>query len=465
MLRRYPDERFLLFTESLQTCEVLEKALGTTCRTLVGSMSKAARNQAVADLQNPRMNARVLVATSAADEGFDLQVACKVIHWDLSSSPATLMQRNGRVARLGQAADVTAYYLILTGTHEQVRDSALRQKFAELGITDEALRSRILGSLSDEELDTLEQAIDQNEGGLVGEILRKATDDNKLMDQELAAIRTEVEFAQVLSRDDMATRLDAWKRLGPPGQATRDIKFEFTAVAWERPVFGAVTTRQPTESKVARIEGAAGDRHVKQQLVFDPEFLLFGPKEKGQAIRLAGIPPWVRQVTRHDKSQIKPYDRDNLIGQLLHNVARLRHADYLAVRRPWLDNVTRVPAEAKWLLFCTHPLREVENTLPPKSRPLLTYYAFGELTAAECAPLEPEGADGVMVHDFIRKAEQVALEGKLDGIGDAAAARDAGLKLKGWLQSVTKFGATTFLEEAKYFVPIPVALVRILDGD
>src|SRR5205807_5320746 len=134
------------FTKSLQTCEALQSALGTTCRILVGSMSKSARYQAVADLSNPRMNARILVATSAADEGFDLQVANKVIHWDLSSSPATLMQRNGRVARLGQIADVTAYYLILTGTHEARRDSALQARFAELGIDDEALRSRILGS-------------------------------------------------------------------------------------------------------------------------------------------------------------------------------------------------------------------------------------------------------------------------------------------------------------------------------
>ncbi len=87
LLRRHPDDRFLLFTESLQTCEVLESVLGKECRKLIGSMSKAARYQAVADLFNPRMNARILVATSAADEGFDLQVANKVIHWDLKFIP------------------------------------------------------------------------------------------------------------------------------------------------------------------------------------------------------------------------------------------------------------------------------------------------------------------------------------------------------------------------------------------
>lgn len=467
LLVRHPDDRFLLFTESLQTCEALQSALGTVCRTLVGSMSKAARNEAVADLQNPRMNARVLVATSAADEGFDLQVACKVIHWDLSSSPATLMQRNGRVARLGQAADVTAYYLILTGTHEQLRDSALQRKFAELGIDNEALRSTILGSLSEEEEDQLSQAIASSQDRIVGDILRRATDDNAKMTKELDDIRTELKHAQVLSRGDLALRLDAWKRMGPPGQATRGVKFEFDTVSWERPVFSDVSRREATTSKVARFEGKGDGKQLKEQLVFDPEFLIFGPTEKGQPFKLAGIPPWVKKVSRHEKSQIEPYDQGNLIGRLLHNVARLSRADFLAIRRPWLDNVTSMPpAAARWLLFCTHPLREAENTLPAKSRPLLTYYAFAELTDELPCPLDAEGADGEAVHAFIRQSEVLALQGLLDGVNDPvaiAASREAGTRLRAWLESVTKFGAASFLEAAKYFVPVPVALIQVTE--
>lgn len=468
LLRRYPDDRFLLFTESLQTCEALESLLGTVCRKLVGSMSPGARQEAVADLVNPRTNARVLVATSAADEGFDLQVACKVIHWDLSSSPATLMQRNGRVARLGQVADVTAYYLILTGTHEQLRDSALQAKFAELGIDDEALRSRILGSLSEDEENELEQAIEQNEGGgIVGNILRRATSDNQQMDRELAEIRTELQAHQVLNRDDLANRLMTWDRLGPPGQATRGIKFTYKSIPWDRPVFGEVTRREPTQSRVATIETTGEGSRVKQQLVFDPEFLLFGPKDKDQKYQLAGIPPWVNKPDRHGKSGIKPYDSGNLIGQLLHNMARLGRADYLAVRRPWLDNVTLVPAEARWLLFCTHPLRESENTLPAKTRPLLTYYAFPELTEGLPAPLDPEGADGEHVQKFLLCAERIVLNVERETVSDpesVALARLASVRLGTWLASVTKFGAESFLDRAKYFVPIPVALVQIIDG-
>ncbi len=461
LLQLHPNDRFLLFTESLQTCETLESVLGTKCRKLVGSMTKAARTQAVADLQNPRMNARVLVATSAADEGFDLQVACKVIHWDLSSSPATLMQRNGRVARLGQVADVTAYYLILTGTHEQLRDSALQRKFGELKIDDEALKSRILGSLSEDEEDLLERAIEKNDEGIVGELLKRATDDNEKMDEELATIRTEVECVQVLSRSDLADRLRAWKKMGLPDQAVEGIQFEFKSIPWERPVFGAVTTKVATESEVARITG----KDAKQELVFDPEFLLFGPKDSGARPKLAGIPPWIRQASRHGKQGIKPYDSHDLIGKLLYGIARLRQADFLTIPRSGLAAEVVIAAEACWLLFCTHPLREAENTLAPKSRPYLTYYPFADFVEGQSpVALDPEGADGEEVHTFLRGVERLALAGALSGIDDSAeweSAKKAGAILKGWVESVTKFGAATFLEEARYFVPIPVALVRI----
>ena len=62
-------------------------------------MSLGGREAAVSKLRDVNSSVRVLVATSAADEGFDFQVANHVIHWDLSPNPAVLMQRNGRVAR------------------------------------------------------------------------------------------------------------------------------------------------------------------------------------------------------------------------------------------------------------------------------------------------------------------------------------------------------------------------------
>ena len=463
LLQRHPDDRFILFTESLQTCEVLESALGSTCRVLVGSMSKAARTQAVADLRNPRMNARVLVATSAADEGFDLQVASKVIHWDLSSSPAILMQRNGRVARLGQVRDVIAYYLILTGTHEERRDSTLQVKFAELGIDDEAMKSRILGSLTEQEEDQLEQAIEDSATAVVGDILKKAKGDNEKMDEELASITATLKESQVLSREDLAARLSLWKELGLPDAAVGDIEFEFHSMKWDRPVFAEASRMEPAEAKTARFR----NDKITQDLVFDPEYLVFGPKESGRHVRLAGLPPWIKKSTRYDRPCIVPYDKSDVLGRLLQGAARLQRADFLVIPRDCLGN-QRWGAEARWLLFCTHPLREVENVQAPKQRPYLTYYAFSDIVVGVTpTPLDEEGADAAEVHDFLYRAEQYALRGVLFGVDDGStveAARNAGTGLQAWVESVTKFGAQSFLDEAKYFVPIPVALVSIVSS-
>ena len=156
MLADHPESRFLVFTESLQTCAIVHSAMPRHARTLTGEMGSAQRDEVVTEFRNPKSAVRVLVATSAADEGFDLQIANRVVHWDLSSSPAVLMQRNGRVARLGQIADVTAYYLILPGTHEERRDSALLERFAALGVSDVRLQLKILGTLTEDEQVRLE---------------------------------------------------------------------------------------------------------------------------------------------------------------------------------------------------------------------------------------------------------------------------------------------------------------------
>lgn len=461
MLGRYPDGRFILFTESLQTCETLKNVLGNRCAVLEGSMSKPKRLDAVEALRDPKGTVRVLVATSAADEGIDLQVASKVIHWDLSSSPATLMQRNGRAARLGQVQDVVAYYLILRGTHEDKRDSSLQRKFAELGIDDEALKSRILGSLSEEEEQKLDEAIEENDDRMAGDILKRAAKDNEDMDHELADIRANLEPAQVLSREDLAKRLSNWSKIGLPEAAT-GIKFKFDEVAWSRPVFEMVSRLEPATATTACVESEG----IKQVLVFDPEFLLFGPKLAGERPRLAGLPPWINKPDRHGKHAIVPSRGYDLLGKLFQGMARLKSADFLSLPATVIGNELLLGTETRWLLFCTHPLREAENVLPSMVRPYLTYYAFGELSEGISAvSINPEGADAEDVHKFLERAEAHALAGNCEDSRDTSrtqAAQLAGSILYNWVKSSTQFGAAAFLEEPKYFVPIPVCLVSVV---
>jgi len=103
---------------------------------------------------------------------------------------------------------------------------------------------------------------------------------------------------------------------------------------------------------------------------------------------------------------------------------------------------------------------------PQKQRPFLTYYAFSELVDGMVpTPLCDEGADAAEVHEFLSRVEGYAVSGALSGLDDPIqieSAKKAGALLQLWIESVTRFGAASFLDEQKYFVPIPVALVSIV---
>ncbi len=203
VLAEYPSSKFLLFTESLQTCEIITKALPRESEKLTGDMSLSERESVVAKLRNPSSSVKLLVATSAADEGFDFQVANRVIHWDLSPNPAVLMQRNGRVARLGQISDVTAYYLIIPGTHEQIRENALLERFAAIGINDQKMRDKIAGVLTPEQEDRIFSYARNGQSTFIDEILKQAEADEKDREKKLSELQRVISEQWVVSRKEL----------------------------------------------------------------------------------------------------------------------------------------------------------------------------------------------------------------------------------------------------------------------
>ena len=172
---------------------------------------------------------------------------------------------------------------------------------------------------------------------------------------------------------------------------------------------------------------------------------------------------------------IVPFAGTDLLGSFLQGIARLPAADFVRVPRACLVENTHALEKARWLIFCTHPLREAENVEQPKMRPFLTYYAFSELVDGEMPiPLtqhgagvdEEKGADAEMVHALICRLEQLALTDGIRALDDddqIETAQKAGIVLQKWVESVTRFGAASFLEAEKYFVPIPVALMSVAD--
>jgi ERCC4-related helicase len=62
----------------------------------------------------------VLVCSSVAEEGIDLQKQCNtVIHYDLEWNPAKVEQREGRVDRLGGSDEVLVEFKRLAKTYDE----------------------------------------------------------------------------------------------------------------------------------------------------------------------------------------------------------------------------------------------------------------------------------------------------------------------------------------------------------
>lgn len=448
VLTKHPESKFLVFTESLQTCEIIIKALPRESEKLTGDMSLVQREEAVAKLRDVNSPVRVLVATSAADEGFDFQVANRVIHWDLSPNPAVLMQRNGRVARLGQISDVIAYYLIIAGTHEQRREQALVDRFTKLGITDERMRLKILGSLSIEQEEKIFQDIEEEEFSLIDDILKQAESDQKDMEEKLGELQTKLSEQWVISREQLAERLRRWMELGLPG-VDQSHELTFSDKEWNRPVFrDEGTVMETAQAKIAVIKG--------RKFTFDPEFKVFGREKEN--ILLAGLYPWFKNewegVIEH-----RPLPRNaDPIGRLACSLARQRKADFTTISANQLSEAFPNLQEAQYLLFVTHPLREVENHTSASTDSYLTFYAFSSDLSQ---PSNPQGASAKDVYRMISLLEKDVLKPGSPSLETAVfeVAKEASKKLAMWLEQSRKLGGLT---KKSYFLPIPVTLVAVL---
>lgn len=450
ILNKDPKSKFLIFTESLQTCEIIIKALPGDSGKLTGDMSLSQREETVARLRGlgeRGSNIRVLVATSAADEGFDFQTANRVIHWDLTPNPAVLMQRNGRVARLGQISDVIAYYLIIADTHEEKRERALVDRFTQMGIKDERIRLKILGLLSPEDEEQIFKDIEENKVSLIDDILKKAESAHNDMEKKLKEVQTEVKQQWVISRKELENRLEKWMELGL-SSVDHKYNLSFSTRKWNRPVFeNEGTVIRTTETKIATI--------LNKKFTFDPEFNLFGQEKEN--IKLAGLYPWVK---KEDGSEHIPLRDSDPIGDLARSLSRKVQADFTTISADrFYECFPDLQSQnIQYVLFVTHPLRELESNMTSNSYSYMTFYTFNSDLSY---PLKEEGATGKEVHDLISLLEDdaitIASTPLQEDILDMA--KEAGEKISMWLKKSAKLPSLT---EKNYFLPIPIALVSVI---
>ncbi|MGR6318892.1 helicase-related protein [Micromonospora soli] len=141
----HPGEKVLVFTEYVDTAEYVAKALreagvdnvglasgetgdaaGVARRFSPDSNRLPGEAEAHAEIQNP---IDVLVATDVLSEGQNLQDSHIVVNYDLPWAIIRIIQRAGRVDRVGQKAKEVFIYLI---THEKVEQAIrLRQRIRQ----------------------------------------------------------------------------------------------------------------------------------------------------------------------------------------------------------------------------------------------------------------------------------------------------------------------------------------------
>jgi len=135
---KFPHEKVLIFTESKDTLEYLEKKIkgwGYSVNTIHGGMSLEDRIRAESIFKN---ETQVMVATEAAGEGINLQFCHLMINYDLPWNPNRLEQRMGRIHRYGQTKEVFVYNLVALNTRE---GRVLNKLFEKLEEIKEALGS------------------------------------------------------------------------------------------------------------------------------------------------------------------------------------------------------------------------------------------------------------------------------------------------------------------------------------
>lgn len=130
---KYPGAKILIFTESRDTLDHLEKHIrdkwGYSVCTIHGGMNLPQRIEAERVFKN---EAQVMIATEAAGEGINLQFCNLMINYDLPWNPNRLEQRMGRIHRYGQTREVFIFNLVAEDTREGRVMTALFKKIDEI---------------------------------------------------------------------------------------------------------------------------------------------------------------------------------------------------------------------------------------------------------------------------------------------------------------------------------------------
>ncbi len=150
-----PEDRLVIFTESIPTLEFLEEHLTADLRginkanvsTLSGRMSDKELMAAVEDFGKRESKTRLLICSDVAAEGINLHhLSHRLIHFDVPWSLMTFQQRNGRIDRYGQTRPPQIRYLITESDNPRITDE---RRVLEVLIEKDTQASKNIGDPSE----------------------------------------------------------------------------------------------------------------------------------------------------------------------------------------------------------------------------------------------------------------------------------------------------------------------------
>ncbi|MBB2989653.1 superfamily II DNA or RNA helicase [Mycolicibacterium iranicum] len=217
-----PDGRrrkIIIFTENRDTLDYLEDRLAellarsVDVQVIHGAMPWADRRRAQASFIGEPASS-VLIATDAAGEGVNLQVAHLMVNYDVPWNPNRLEQRFGRIHRIGQRHTCHLWNLVAADTREgdvfrtlleklEVQREALGdQVFDVLGdvLTEMSLSQLLTRAVAREAAtDEINAELDSVSGRLERAVAKRTESVSTLTPEELSALRHEMELARAMS--------------------------------------------------------------------------------------------------------------------------------------------------------------------------------------------------------------------------------------------------------------------------
>ncbi len=310
-------EKLIIFTEQKDTLNYLTEKVRSLLGdhdavvTIHGGMSRKDRKN-VEQLFKQDKDVRILIATDAAGEGINLQVAHLMINYDLPWNPNRLEQRFGRIHRIGQMEVCYCWNMVAAETRE--------------GYVFQQLLSKL-----EEERKAL--------GGKVFDILGKVTFNNKaLKDLLVKAVRygndpeVKAKLNQVV---DKSMDSETFRKLIKENALTDDVM--------------DIHTVNTIKEDMERIEAHKLQPHFIQFFFMEAFQSLGGriqPREKGR-YEISFVPYGIRTRERGLNSSepiLKRYERVCFDKEYC-DIAGKQHADLICPGCPLLDAVIDIIRE------------------------------------------------------------------------------------------------------------------------